>query len=109
MRRAIVQFDQDDAAHWVALLECGHRQHVRHRPPWQERAWVLTVQGRQGRVGSPLECPMCDEEAARDEVAGGDPACWAHQVCPECGAVADPCAHRPGCPAVVTGDGPPAP
>jgi hypothetical protein len=92
VRRSIVGFEQDEVGDWVALLECGHRQHVRHRPPWQERAWVLTAEGRQGRLGTPLECPGCD---LTDE-QGGDPACWADRVCPECGAVEEE-GHRPGC------------
>ena len=32
---------------------------------------------------------LADEE-------GGDPVCWAHLVCPECGAVTTE-AHCPGC------------
>jgi Protein of unknown function (DUF3565) len=95
VRRAIVGFETDEVGDWVALLECGHRQHVRHRPPWQERPWVLTPEGRHGRLGSPLECRICDEEAAVD---GGDAACWIGQVCPECGAlVGDGGPHRLGC------------
>jgi hypothetical protein len=88
----MVGFEQDEVGDWVALLECGHRQHVRHRPPWQERAWVVTPEGRQGRLGEALECPECD----RAEEQGGDPACWADRVCPECGAVEEE-GHRPGC------------
>ena len=87
MDRAIVSFVLDDTGEWVAVLECGHRQHVRHRPPWRERPWVLSAEGRAGRIGSPLGCRICDE--------GGDPACWVQQVCPECGGLD---AHRPGCP-----------
>ena len=30
------------------------------------------------------------------EEMGGDPACWAHLVCPECGAITSG-THRPGC------------
>ncbi|HEY1650827.1 MAG TPA: DUF3565 domain-containing protein [Acidimicrobiales bacterium] len=88
MRRAIVGFERDEVGDWVALLECGHRQHVRHHPPWQERPWVQTAEGRQERLGTPLECADCE---------AGDPACWAHKVCPECGAVVDGGAHRSGC------------
>jgi hypothetical protein len=34
------------------------------------------------------------------EDAGGDPACWAHLLCPECGAVlVDDVAHAADCPA----------
>lgn len=90
MQRAITGFEQDDVGDWVALLACGHRQHVRHRPPWQERAWVLSADGREERIGSALECRICDEE-----VPGGDPACWVQQVCPTCGGLD---AHRAGCP-----------
>jgi len=63
MDRAIIDFEQDDVGEWVAVLACGHRQHVRHRPPWQERVWVLTADGRQERIGTPLGCRVCDEEA----------------------------------------------
>jgi hypothetical protein len=40
MRRRIIGFHEDTEGHWVADLECGHAQHVRHEPPWQERSWV---------------------------------------------------------------------
>jgi Protein of unknown function (DUF3565) len=101
VERAIVGFDVDEVGDWVALLDCGHRQHVRHRPPWQERPWVLTPEGREGRIGTALECPYCDEEpAAETPEEGGDPACWAGRVCTECGAlVGGTERHRPGCPA----------
>ncbi len=94
MQRAIVAFDPDEVGDWVALLECGHRQHVRHRPPWQERPWILTAAGRAERLGSTLQCRACDEEAADAEPEGGDPACFADRICAECGAMEG---HRPGC------------
>jgi tellurite methyltransferase len=205
MERSITGYHQDEAADWVAELECGHNQHVRHRPPFQLRAWVLCPEGRAARLGTTLECSLCeraempdalrwvrttpvwdqgtmptalrrahrvatgtwgkivvhegrlrftaattpaieielgagatqpippgveheveplgtvrfavvffaveragqpDERAAsprhepREHVEeGGDPACWAGLVCPECGGIIDRGPHRAGCPA----------
>ena len=33
MRRTITGFEQDDEKHWRAILDCEHRQHVRHDRP----------------------------------------------------------------------------
>ncbi len=60
MERRIVGFHQDEQAQWVADLECGHAQHVRHDPPWQVREWVITAEGRVGRLGTTLRCPQCE-------------------------------------------------
>jgi len=62
MNRRISEFQQDAELQWVALLECGHRQHVRHDPPWQYRPWVLEETSRRERLGSVLDCPMCDNQ-----------------------------------------------
>ncbi|WP_374665094.1 DUF3565 domain-containing protein [Acinetobacter sp.] len=62
MRQAIIGFHQDEEHHWVADLACGHGQHVRHNPPWQNRPWVITEQGRKEKLGVMLECKKCDEE-----------------------------------------------
>ena len=59
MQRSIVGFHQDQAGDWVAELECGHAQHVRHEPPWQVRPWVITPDGRASRLGTRLECTDC--------------------------------------------------
>lgn len=59
--RKITGFHQDEQGDWVAELECGHGQHVRHKPPWQERPWVVTAAGRQGRLGLTLLCVKCGE------------------------------------------------
>jgi hypothetical protein len=60
--RLIVGFHQDQENDWVAELECGHNQHVRHDPPWQERAWVLSSEGRFSRLGTRLICRLCGAE-----------------------------------------------
>ena len=59
--RKIVGFHQDVEQHWVADLECGHTQHVRHDPPWQVRPWVTTEGGRQKLIGQTLTCVECDK------------------------------------------------
>jgi hypothetical protein len=58
-RRAITGFRLDDEGQWIAELECGHSQHMRHRPPWQVRPWVLTAEGRARYIGVAIECPLC--------------------------------------------------
>lgn len=68
MKRKITGFVQDEEQHWVALLECGHRQHLRHDPPLSNRPLVLSVEGRRSLIGQELECKLCDEpEAGSDE------------------------------------------
>ena len=39
--------------------------------------------------------PLTGDEAD-DDAAGGDPVCWAHLVCDECGAITTE-GHRAGC------------
>jgi hypothetical protein len=58
--RAIVGFRQDDAGDWIADLECGHSQHVRHNPPWMNRPWVVTPEGRAAHLGKELACSKCN-------------------------------------------------
>jgi tellurite methyltransferase len=60
MIRRIVGFVMDDEGHFVARIDCGHGQHMRHKPPMTFRPWVLTEEGRAERVGMDIECPLCD-------------------------------------------------
>ena len=60
MRRLITGFKIDEHGDWVAFLSCGHRQHVRHRPPFEERPWVTSERGRSEKLGKPLDCIRCD-------------------------------------------------
>ena len=62
MDRTIVGFRQDDGGAWIADLDCGHSQHIRHQPPFKLAPWVLEEEGRASRVGQPLECRLCDQE-----------------------------------------------
>jgi hypothetical protein len=63
MERRIIGFHRDEDGDWVADLECGHGQHVRHQPPWQVRPWVTTPEGRAEWLGRALECRRCDGAA----------------------------------------------
>jgi hypothetical protein len=68
MLQSIQGYHKDQENHWVAELTCGHNQHVRHDPPWQNRPWVMTTEGRTSMLGHQLECKKCDQGAAKDIV-----------------------------------------
>ena len=60
MKRAIIHFHLDEHRDWVAALDCGHRQHVRHRPPFVNRPWVASDTERKAMLGTALDCVRCD-------------------------------------------------
>ncbi len=93
MERTIVGFHQDERGDWVAELSCGHGQHIRHRPPFEVRPWVLEPESRGARVGTLRDCPLCGPA----ELDAGEPVCLLPFLCPECGAVLDGTGHAPGC------------
>ena len=49
------------------------------------------------RPGDDAAEPQDADQAASAEPAGGEAACWAHLVCPECGAITTE-GHLKGCP-----------
>jgi tellurite methyltransferase len=68
VRRRIVSFDQDEVGDWRAHLDCRHRQHVRHQPPFRMAPWVETAAGRAARIGRELDCPLCDRCELPDDL-----------------------------------------
>ena len=66
MDRKIVGYHQDEYGDWVADLECGHSQHVRHQPPFINRPWVVTEKGRRSKLGVILNCVKCDQMEQRE-------------------------------------------
>lgn len=60
MDSPIVNYHKDEHNDWVAELGCGHVQHVRHNPPWVNRPWVTTADGRKLMIGHKLPCKKCD-------------------------------------------------
>lgn len=69
MKRAIVGFRRDEAGEWIARLDCGHGQHVRHRPPFVNRPWAASAAGREGMIGGALDCARCDRMEWPDGLA----------------------------------------
>lgn len=66
MKQKIIGYHQDEEGHWVAQLSCGHNQHVRHKPPFFERPWVVTEEGRESMLGTELLCKKCQRNEAPD-------------------------------------------
>ena len=57
--RRICAYAHDEDGHWVAILDCGHRQHLRDEPPFSARPWVHDEGARAARIGAPLPCLRC--------------------------------------------------
>lgn len=61
LKRTIIGWRQDEVGDWVAVLDCGHGQHVRHEPPLTFRQWVVSEEGRVSFLGYELDCKRCDK------------------------------------------------
>ncbi len=70
MLKKIVGFHQDEARDWVADLACEHSRHVRHQPPFTNRPWTTTAEGRASFLGFELDCRRCDEETSASNPPG---------------------------------------
>lgn len=66
MLQAMIGFHLDEEQHWVADLACGHARHVRHNPPWQNRPWVMTPEGRAEKLGVQLNCLKCEDKNSNE-------------------------------------------
>lgn len=64
-------FRLDALGDWIADLDCGHGQHVRHDPPWTVRPWVVTAAGRAAHIGGELTCEEC-AQAHQNSVIDSD-------------------------------------
>jgi hypothetical protein len=60
MEQRIAGFHQDEQGDWIADLACGHGQHVRHQPPFVNRPWVLSQEGRAAQLGQMIACKKCE-------------------------------------------------
>ncbi|AWB68933.1 DUF3565 domain-containing protein [Saccharobesus litoralis] len=66
MLQPIIGYYKDEQGHWVAKLSCHHNQHVRHQPPFINRPWVTTPEGRNSKLGFELNCVKCERKAPKD-------------------------------------------
>ena len=39
--RSMLAIELDEGGEWIAWLDCGHRRHLRHRPPLSSMPWLL--------------------------------------------------------------------
>ena len=60
MERKITGYHRDEEGDWVAELDCHHGQHVRNKPPFTNRPWVESEEGRAKKLGTTLNCVKCD-------------------------------------------------
>ena len=58
--RRIVAVHVESIDTCVVELDCGHRRHVRDRPPLERYPWVRDAAARAARVGQSIECGRCD-------------------------------------------------
>ncbi|MGD8547862.1 MAG: DUF3565 domain-containing protein [Thiohalophilus sp.] len=61
----ITGFVQDEAGDWIAELDCGHRRHVRHNPPWRNSPWVVSEVGRRAMLGTAIPCRECQKNISK--------------------------------------------
>lgn len=61
MERKIVGFHTSKEDDWMAELDCGHNQHVRHDPPLPHQTWVTSEEGRNSKLGNLLDCTCCEQ------------------------------------------------
>ena len=57
--RKIADFHLDEDGEWIAELECGHQQQIRHSPPWTINPWITTPQGRLEHLDRDWPCSDC--------------------------------------------------
>lgn len=66
----MLSFETDEQGDWLARLDCGHRRHIRHRPPIDDYPWIADPAARASKLGAAIECDRCGRrELPTDAVA----------------------------------------
>jgi len=69
MDKKITSFYRDQEGEWVAKLECGHSQYVRHDPPKSVRPWMNDDDQRKQLIGTSINCIACESENEAQEIS----------------------------------------
>ena len=59
MMRTILRFQRDEEQEWTAILDCGHKRHLRHDPPRESRPLLEDPQFREDSLGQKIDCGRC--------------------------------------------------
>lgn len=73
VKREITGYHRDEEGDWMAHLACGHQRHVRHNPPWMNRPWVTTPEGRERFLGRGIRCGTCETSGPPESPVHDDP------------------------------------
>jgi tellurite resistance-related uncharacterized protein len=68
LNRTITGFHLDEVGDMVADLDCHHGRHVRHNPPFDDRPWTQSEEGRAKMLGREMNCVRCDHAELPDGV-----------------------------------------
>ena len=68
MQRTILQFEQDEEEQWRVVLDCGHKRHLRHDPPRENRPELSDPRTRESAVGKTIDCGRCVQRLPPDDM-----------------------------------------
>lgn len=69
MDRRILGFERDEEGAWRALLDCGHKRHLRHDPPRETRPELESEEARERALGRTIDCGRCAQRLIPDSAA----------------------------------------
>src|SRR5690606_27430989 len=87
--RTMLSFERAADGEWTVALDCGHRRHVRHRPPLSSYPWIDDPEGRAAHVGQLIECERCSQRIWPEGLASYRETAWFDAETVPAGLLAD--------------------